>query len=207
MTHLLQRDLMMLAGVWTVAVLIPGPNFLLIVHTAATENRTAAFAACLGCAAGTCLWVVGSLFGLAFVFAISPSLASGIRLAGAGYLIVAGCGMWFRLPTRFANPPGTGPIGSASIFRRGLVTTLANPKTVAFATSLFAVSIPRQSSHWFLLLTLATIVGISLSWYLTLASLASSAMFAGMYRRIEEPLRKAAGLAFMGFGLKLALVG
>ena len=33
---------------------------------------------------------MGSLFGLAFLFAVSPSLASGIRLAGAEYLIFAG---------------------------------------------------------------------------------------------------------------------
>ena len=73
-----------------------------------------------------------------------------VRIIGAIYLIFVGITLLRSAARRSsASVPGLalakGPKGA---FRLGLITVLSNPKTAAFFTSLFAVTMPPGAPFW-----------------------------------------------------------
>ncbi|MGW5719848.1 LysE family transporter [Amycolatopsis sp. NPDC003865] len=109
------------------AAVSPGPNFVLIAHTAAAGTRRSAAAVALGVvAAGGALAAV-AVFGLGGVLARTPWLATALRVVCGGYLTWLGVRLWLRArapdagPGRRADPSGSAspsgpadPGGSAS---------------------------------------------------------------------------------------------
>jgi threonine/homoserine/homoserine lactone efflux protein len=60
--------LLPLAVVWGAAVILPGPNFLVVVWTAAARGRRDAVLAALGVLTGALFWISAGLFGLKALF-------------------------------------------------------------------------------------------------------------------------------------------
>jgi threonine efflux protein len=199
-----QTRLLSLALLWGVAVIVPGPNFLAVFQSGASQTRRHAYATALGCGCGTAVWGTAGVFGLSFLFTLVPFSLIAIRLAGAGYLVYAGVMLYLTAgqASRAIQPAASPSLTRA--FRFGALTTLANPKTMAFAASVFSVSVPRGAPAWYSVVTLTTILAISLSWYILVATLASSDRVARAYLRTERPLKRLAGAMFVGFGLRLA---
>ena len=205
MTAEMVTALSALAVIWFAAVVTPGPNFIAILHMAASERREAALATAGGVGLGTFIWAASGVFGLKALFTLLPAAALAIKLAGAAYLIWTGIKLW-----RLAAPlTATGDMGEpegatlGAAFRFGLFTNLANPKTAVFAASLFAVAVPPGQPLWFAWLTIALIVTISITWYATLASIGALSVFSSAYRRAKQTLLRITGALFVGYGVKL----
>lgn len=194
-----------LAIIWFSAVVAPGPNFIAILHVAASENRKAALMTAAGVGFGTFIWAAAGVYGLKALFTVLPATALAIKLAGAVYLIWVGIKLW-REAGRMALEMEAGAARQMSLlqaFNFGLLTNLANPKTAVFAASLFAVSVPPGAPAWFAILSIATIVGISLSWYTLLATVGSLDVFARLYNRARTTMLRITGAIFVAYGLKL----
>jgi len=134
--------LLVLAGVWALVVMSPGPDFVVTLSRAA-RSRKAGLAAALGIVIGTAIWASASAVGLAIVLAHYRWVAETVRLLGAGYLAWLGVRMLVHarqeLPT--TSEVGVVPrVGPA--LRAGLLTDLGNPKAAVFLTSLFAAVLP-----------------------------------------------------------------
>ena len=199
----LAAALLTLAAVWFVAVVTPGPNFLAVMGTAATGDRSAAVAAAVGTIVGTSCWGVVGVYGFNAVLAVAPGTFAALKLVGAAYLAWSGIALW-----RAGNAPapalaGT-PGGLARAFRFGLLTNLANPKTAAFAASLFSVAVPPGAPEWFAPIAIATVVAVSAFWYLPLAMVATTRRAAAVFARARRAGYKIAGTIFVGFAVKLA---
>lgn len=204
-------------GVWVVAVLLPGPNFIATVHTAGRHGRTPALFVVLGVASGTATWAVGSLLGLGLLFKAAAWLYGVIKFGGAAYLIYTGIRMLFSAKAEkcgHAQSPASCPADArltpekpsfAKAYTRGLLVNLSNPKTAVFFTSLFAVSIDPQSPAWFKALVVCLVVSVSLAWYSSVACLMSTRPFARLMERGQKWIERAAGGLFVLLGLKLAL--
>ncbi|WP_103335825.1 LysE family translocator [Amycolatopsis sp. CA-126428] len=78
------------------AAITPGPNFVLIAHTAATGTRRAAVAIALGVVAAGGLLAAVAVFGLGGVLARTPWLATALRVACGGYLAWLGVRLWWQ---------------------------------------------------------------------------------------------------------------
>jgi len=63
-----------LALLYLAALIIPGPNLLLLTHTAASASRRAALGVAFGIATGTLLWVGIAVFGVQKIFEAAPML-------------------------------------------------------------------------------------------------------------------------------------
>jgi threonine/homoserine/homoserine lactone efflux protein len=195
-----------LAVLHILAAMVPGPNTVVVSQLAAGHSSGAAFRAVAGIVTATTTWVVLTLSGIAVLLHQSETLFWLLRVAGTAYLLYAGVRLMAGL-LRNAATGGTVDVVPAAPFRRGLMTTLSNPKSGVFWTSVFAVAVPAGAPTGFYLAAVALIVVQSTLWYSLVALVFSSGPARRAYRQAAKWLEAAAGLAMIGFGIKLAVAG
>jgi threonine/homoserine/homoserine lactone efflux protein len=185
------------AGLWTVAVVTPGPNALLVARLAAVRGRGAGLAAVAGVALGTLAWSLSGFFGVHALFLFAPLLYRALMLAGAAWLAWVGARLirGSFLPAR-APGPAVGPA-----FRAGLLTCLSNPKSMLLVASLFAAVMPHGAPLPLGLASVAEMVAISLAWYGAVVLLLTTPRAAPIYARAGRWLDRAAGTIFIALGL------
>ena len=71
-------------------LVIPGPSVLYIVTRSIEQGRTAGFVSVLGVHAGTLFHVAAAAFGLSAILVRSATLYTGVKWAGAAYLVFLG---------------------------------------------------------------------------------------------------------------------
>lgn len=82
--------LLALLGVWLLAVITPGPDFVATSHYAVARSRRDGALVGLGVACGVAIWVTLSLAGLGFAMVYLRGPLAVLRLLGALYLIFLG---------------------------------------------------------------------------------------------------------------------
>ena len=196
------------AAMWFAAVVTPGPNFLVTTRTALLQSRTRGVQAALGVASGAVVW--GFLGGvLRHPRALRRSALAPPRPApgGSAYLVFLGARMLlasFKRGTidEVAREPRAG-----SAFRLGLVTTFANPQSALSTASMFAASLPSNPSLALGFEAVGVMAAISATWYGLVALVLSAAGAAGYFTKLRRWVDRAAGLALVGFGARLAVGG
>jgi threonine/homoserine/homoserine lactone efflux protein len=196
----------LIAGVWTVTVLSPGPNLLATLHATARGGARVGVATAAGIGLGTTIWAGGSLIGLAALFETFTWAYTAVKVAGAAYLIIVG--LRLLLQKRRALPgaaqPGQQVVGLRRAFLFGMATDLANPKAAAFFASLFAVSVPAGAPFVFQAGICALVVGIAAAWYAVAALIFARPRVAAAYARLRGVIERVTGALFVAAGLRLA---
>ena len=105
---LLWTSFLTIAGVWTITVISPGPNFMATAHTAAAASRRDGLLVAAGVAVGTLLWATVSLLGLGVLFQTAGGLYQAVKFAGAAYLIAVGLRMMIGAWRNQPAPAGYG---------------------------------------------------------------------------------------------------
>lgn len=116
----------------------PDPGVLYIVTRSLVQGRRAGLMSVGGVALGNLGNAVAASVGLAAVFAVSSLAATGIRLAGALYLIYVGVQV-LRTPATRTSVESMPSVPLRRILRDGFVVALFNPKTTIF----FAAFLPQ----------------------------------------------------------------
>lgn len=201
-------DLLALASVGVVqflAVMSPGPSFLVTMRTAVGRSRADGLRVALGLGFGTVIWVSATLSGLDALFHLLPWLFVAMKLAGALYLLWLAITLWRHAADPVAlDAPAATTRGSA--FLEGLFTQLSNPKVAVFFGSIFVAMVPADRPAW-MSFALVAIVGFNeVAWYSAVATAFGGARLRGVYLRAKAGIdRVTAG--FLGLlGLRL-LVG
>lgn len=116
-----------------VLLAIPGPTVMLVVSYALGRGRTSGWATVPGVALGDFTAMTISLLGAGAVLAASATLFTGLKLAGAAYLVWLGIRLW-RAPPTLPDPAdtGTGQGGGLGVFTNAFVVTVLNPKGIIF---------------------------------------------------------------------------
>ncbi|MEH1014982.1 leucine efflux protein LeuE [Micromonospora sp. CPCC 206060] len=199
----------------TVAIiLLPGPNSLLVLATAARQGVAAGYRAATGVFLGDAVLMALSAAGVASLLRAYPPLFMVIKYAGAAYLGYLGLNMirgaWRRWR---AGEPAAAVLRSAepeevpSPFRRALVISLLNPKAILFFISFFIQFVDpayRYPALSFLLLGMILMVTSAL--YLS-ALIFTGTRLAAQFRRrrrLAAGATTGVGALFLGFGIKLA---
>jgi threonine/homoserine/homoserine lactone efflux protein len=111
--------------------LTPGPNMAYLAVLSAGQGRRAGYAATLGIALGLLIVGVVAALGLAAVISSSRLLYEVLRWGGVTYLLwLAWDGWRDAAETSPARTDGGG--AQATVFMRGLITNLLNPKAAVF---------------------------------------------------------------------------
>ncbi|WP_327039316.1 leucine efflux protein LeuE [Micromonospora maris] len=197
-------------------VLLPGPNSLFVLSTAARRGVGAGYRAAGGVFVGDGVLMFLSAAGVASLLKAYPPVFLVIKYAGAAYLGYVGLTMlraaWRRWRDR--NDPTTPrlidaaqPAEMRSPFRKALVISLLNPKAILFFVSFF-IQFVDPTYPWpalsFLLLGL--IAQVTSVLYLTALIFAGTFLAAQFRqrRRLSAGATTAVGALFLGFGVKLA---
>ena len=141
-------DLLLLLSIGFVqllAVISPGPSFLITARTAVARSRLDGVKVALGLTAGTVIWSSAALLGLNAVFHAMPMLFMAMKVAGALFLL------WIAWQIfRHAKDPIAmdGADATGNPFMRGFLTQLANPKVVVFFGSIFIAMLPASVPLW-----------------------------------------------------------
>jgi threonine/homoserine/homoserine lactone efflux protein len=177
-------------GLWTVAVVTPGPNFLAAARIAAGRDRRAGLAAVLGIGAGTLLWGLAGCLGVRAMFALAPWLFGALKLFAASFKPVSG--------------PAAAPSRRSAVWL-GFLTSVSNPKSALFVAALFASVLPPDAPLWVGLSAAAEMVAISLGWYGLVVLLLSTRAASAAYLRGRRWIDRLAGAVFAAFGARLLL--
>lgn len=204
-------------GLFIVAGLVlnltPGPDVLYIVSQALRGGVRPGLVAAMGITAGCFVHVAAAALGMGAVLATSATAFNALKWAGAAYLLWVGVRLLWRREAVGPNAPS--PVAAApaamslkSVFVRGFVTNVLNPKVALFFLAFVPQFIPAQASDpaltFFVLGALFNFNGmlVCMAWALAASWLAKNAR---VVRQGMHWLDRMAGVLFVGFGLKLAL--
>jgi threonine/homoserine/homoserine lactone efflux protein len=186
----------------------PGQDTFYIVGRSVAQGRRAGVLSVLGITAGCCVHTLAAAFGLSAILATSATAFLAVKLAGAAYLVYLGVRMLFSVPHIAAPPAELRAEPSWAIFRAGFLTNVLNPKValffLAFLPQFIAPSAPSKLAA-FLFLGVVFMFNGTL-WCLLLVWCASAV--SGRFRsnrRTGTVVTRAAGVMFMGLGVKLAV--
>jgi threonine/homoserine/homoserine lactone efflux protein len=198
--------LLTIALLWFAAAVAPGPNFFLTTRTALLKNRAAGIQTALGIACGATIWGLAGFFGVHTLFALAPRLYLLLKLGGSAYLIVLGAKFLIgssRAGEQCENAPRR--TSSPSAMRMGVFTSVCNPQSALSTTSLFAAALPAHPSIGLGLSAVFVMTAVAATWYIFVACVLTIRPAAAAFMRIRHWVDRIAGLAFLGFGAKLAL--
>jgi threonine/homoserine/homoserine lactone efflux protein len=109
----------------------PGPDMLFIMANGIAQGPKAGAVSALGVGVGGLILTMAAAFGVAALVATHPVAFDALRYGGAAYL------MWIAYKTARSDGaftvPGAAPaVPMKSLFVRGIVTNVLNPKAVIF---------------------------------------------------------------------------
>ena len=186
--------------------MLPGPDTVMVLATAAKAGRRAAARAAWGVGAGLLLWGVAAAAGLAAALRSSALLYDAFRLSCAAYLLLLALQAFLASRREQESPPATvlsGQLGWG--FRRALLTCVLNPKLGVFFVVVLPQFVPAGAELWPTSLALAAVQAVeAVGWYLLLGRLALAASQVLARRGVRVWLDRITGAVFLGFGLRLA---
>jgi threonine/homoserine/homoserine lactone efflux protein len=208
-----------LATLWVVhllAVISPGPSLLVVARSAIAGSRAQGTQVALGLGLGTLVWSLSALFGLTLLFRLAPWLYTGLKTAGAAFLLYIAFLMWRHAaePIRLERsldaaagaPAGAGG-GRLAAVRLGLLTQLANPKVAVFFGSIFVTLLPAGPSPAVQALVIAIVCANEVGWYTAVAHAFSVARLRRGYARAKTWIDRTCGTLLALLGLRLVVEG
>ena len=185
---------------------VPGPGIFYVAARTLSGGRKAGIASTFGTALGGLVQVIAGGIGVSALILASAQLFTGLKLAGALYLIWLGV-RTFReaghLPAE-----STGPIGTRRAFREGVVVEALNPKTAAFFLAFIPQFLEPAAGHPALQFMMLGLISVMLNTFADLiVVVAATTARTGLLRRprLVVRLRQGSGLFMAGLGVSLAL--
>ena len=185
-----------------VALISPGPNFVLVTSSAVAQSRKHALWTALGISTGSLVWAGAAAMGIASLLQALPLLGTALKIIGALYLIYLGV----QLLRSDGFQPGRGQEtrSAQGSFWRGLLVNMTNPKSAAYYASVFAVFLTPDMPVWVLMVLVAGIAALSLGWHVLLALGFSAGPGKARYLAVSKYVDRACGGVLIMLGLKLA---
>ena len=197
-------DLGVLLAFWAgfaLALMSPGPNFAMLLGTAARDGRGPAVRAAAGMAVGEIAWGLAAVWGVATLAASHPWFMTALAWGGGTFLLYLAIQCW-RAAWRGAPVTVDASAGGGG-FRRGLLVMLLNGKAGAFWAALAGVLVASGAATATLLAAILGAALMSLLWHGLLAVALSADAVTRLYRRIQRGFDAVLGTVLAGLGVRL----
>lgn len=196
----------------TALAISPGPDVLFVVANGMQHRAKGAIASALGIGFGSVGHATAAALGVSALLAASPAAFEILRYAGAAYLVYLGVqalrSWWTRKVTQDAQALPAA-LSVLSVFRRGVLTNILNPKMIVFYLALLPQFINVELGHpglqIFLLGCIHNLIGTAFLICIGLAAGKASGWLAttGFGKWMDAM----AGVFFMGLALRLLISG
>lgn len=188
--------------VQALAVMSPGPSFLITVQTSLAQSRPEGVKVALGLGAGTFLWSSVTLLGLKLVFERYPVFFVVMKIAGAMFLLWIAWKIWTHATDKIAFEQHVDG-NSRRNFARGFLTQISNPKVMVFFGSIFVAMLPPVIPLWMVFALVAIVTTNEILWYSAVALFFGSPPIRAFYGRMKMWIDRTTGLFLGALGVKL----
>lgn len=189
------------------AVVSPGPDFIMITRNSLIYSRKTGIYSALGLGLGILVHVAYSLVGIGLIISKSILLFNIIKYIGAAYLIYIG---YKSLTSKSSslhleNQAHKQDISKFAAIRMGFITNATNPKATLFFLSLFTLVI-NPETPLFVKLFMGIEMSITTSlWFIFVAFLISHRLIKDRVNKAQQKAEKFIGIILIGLGIKVAL--
>jgi threonine/homoserine/homoserine lactone efflux protein len=194
------------AAIAAMGIMSPGPDFLAVSYASVTGLKRNAIAVAAGVVLGNGIWAGAALLGVSTLFALFPSLFLIIKFCGATY--IAWLGIHLLRTARTPLPLGSqAPDDSKlfAMFRKGLSTTMANPKAALYYASALSSAAPENASFLLLVLMVATVIVVAVLWFSVVVGILTTPRASQAFREFKVYFESVFGLLLLAFGIRQLL--
>jgi leucine efflux protein len=197
-------------------ILLPGPNSLFVLSTAARRGVRLGYRAACGVFIGDSLLMTLASVGVASILKANPTAFLLLKTAGGAYLGYLGINMMITAWKGRGAPSSTSltaptavisPVPAGDPLLRALGISLLNPKAILYCIAFFIQFVDPTYDHKIVSFALLGSIAQTLSFLYLSLLIFSGARLADSFRRwhrTRTALTGGAGAAFVGFGVKLA---
>jgi RhtB (resistance to homoserine/threonine) family protein len=200
-------ELLLVITITILAVLSPGADFALVTRNSLLLSRRHGVFTALGIGLGVMVHIGYSLLGVGVLLQQSLLWFTGLKIAGALYLIYLGIKLLRSPEQRPGEEPAEGArMSTWGALRSGFLTNALNPKTMIFVLSLFmqviqpGTALPVQIGYG------AIIVLAHVLWFVLVALFFSAPAIAGRLLAYKRRIDQLFGAVLVGFGLLLSVL-
>jgi RhtB (resistance to homoserine/threonine) family protein len=185
------------------AVMSPGPSFLVTARTAVARSPADGIKVALGLGAGTIVWSAAALLGLNVLFHQFPWLFIGMKVAGALFLLWIAVQIFRHAADPVAMDEGANDANRQNPLLRGFLVQMSNPKVVVFFGSIFVAMLPGDVPPWMIAALIVMVTLNEIVWYSLVSLFFGSSPVRRFYLIAKRWIDRATG-AFLGLlGLRL----
>lgn len=206
----LDQHLLMLFAVTTIiAMIVPGPDMLLVLGCGMSGGPRAGLLATAGVATSEAIHIALAAAGLAALFAAVPIAFTVVRIVGAAYLVYLGVQVIrHRHDEQRDVAVATREARGRRAYRNGVLTNLLNPKMVTFTIAFIPQFINPQLGHvWMQFVILGAILIVFEFLVDGTVGVLAGRIGAWLRRRrtVRRRIELAVGGIYIGLGVRLAV--
>lgn len=200
-------EFLAVAVIHLLAVMSPGPDFIMISRNSLVYSRKVGVYSAIGLGLGILVHVTYSLVGIGFIISKSIFLFSILKFLGAGYLIYIGYKCLKTKPQKetAAQPREERSISKFTAIRMGFFTNVLNPKATLFFFALFTQVINPATPK---LMQVAYGVEMSVMtfvWFACVAVILSHRLIRTRFTSFQHYFEMTFGVILIALGVKVAL--
>ena len=200
-----------LFSAFVVPVVVPGPDFVMVVRMSVSRSLRSGVGVAAGSATGLLLWGTASIIGVSALLGDDSGLSRLLRIGGAS--VLAAYGLYSvvhaiaatRAPAADLSPSAVSPQQYPFVrgWAVGLFSNLTNVKLLVFFTSLFSGLLPSDVTVVEGTLILVFMGVFAFGWFSLIALLGSRPKIAAGYQRVGRQIDIVFGLVFVAIGVAL----
>lgn len=207
MLHSYLPEFLTVAALHLLAVISPGPDFVMITRNSLIYSRKTGVYSAFGLALGIVVHITYCLVGIGYIISKSILIFSTLKLLGAGYLIYIGYKSLRAKPVQKTTEETASQknMGRLAGIKNGFLTNALNPKATLFFLALFT-----QVIHTTTPLLVKVLYGIEMStmtfvWFSLVAIVLSHDKVKKPFASVQHYVERLMGVALIALGLKVAL--
>lgn len=210
--YIYMQDLILLGtilGIHALAVVSPGPDFVMAVKNSLSYSRRTGVFTAIGFALGLAVHLVYCVLGLAVIIAKSILVFNIIKFLGAGYLIYIGVMSLLSKEghIKIEMQEKRRDISALKAVKMGFLTNVLNPKATLFFLGLFTLVISPDTSMYVILVAAVLMIINTALWFSLVAVFFTQVKVRNVFERFVGVFNKLFGGILVFLGVKVALMG
>ena len=197
----------LLIGVFGIAVISPGPDFVIAVRNSLVSGRLSGICTAFGFALGVSIHITYVMIGLAAIIAQSILLFTLIKYAGAAYLFYMGVQALRSkgFSEHKESSPKTKILSPLQSLASGFLTNILNPKATLFFLAVFSQFIGPDTTIAIKTLFGLTCFTMTFLWFSAVALFLTHPYLKSLFMKAAQWIDRICGTALIALGLRLAL--
>lgn len=189
------------------AVMSPGPDFIMITRNSLIYSRKAGIYCAIGLGLGILVHVTYSLIGIGVLISQSVMLFNIIKYIGAAYLIYIGYKSLTSKSSKLEIDAHSekGDLDKLEALKTGFITNVTNPKVTLFFLSLFTLMINPDTPMVVKLIMGLEMALVTALWFILVAYLISLPLVRNRIGKVQGYAEKFIGVVLVALGIKVAL--